>query len=65
MTAARTPAKRAPGRPAEAGEARVRVVRLRCTDTEAERWEAAADAEGTPWSEWAREVMDAAARRAR
>ena len=46
------------GRPAEAGERRTAVRQLRCTADESERWEAAAEAEGVPWSEWAREAMD-------
>lgn len=47
------------GRPAEAGARRDVLVRVLCTADERERWDAAADDDGTSLSEWARDAMDA------
>lgn len=48
------------GRPSEAGVARDKMIAIRLTADEAEAWEAAAERDGRPLSQWVRRIVSKA-----
>jgi hypothetical protein len=52
------------GQPPHDGEARDRVVRVRCLSAQAATWQAAADEAGVDLSTWIRDALDDAAAKA-